>query len=64
MRNFDQAPTELFAGLMNIVFVNLVPPVDSQLEGVAVVLEWNPVWTVDLVRTFDGNVIRGCDHHF
>lgn len=64
MRNFNQVPTELSAGLMKVVTVHLVPSVDSQLERVAVVLEGNPVRTVDLMRTFDSNVVWCCDHHF
>lgn len=57
-------PTELSAGLPSVVFVKVFPSVDHQLEGVAVVLEGNPVWTIDLVRALDGNIIWRDDDHF
>lgn len=63
-RDLCLIPTQLSAGLLNVVFVKLFPSVDHQLEGVAVVLEGNPVWAVDLMRALDGNIIWCDGDHF
>lgn len=63
-RDLCLIPTQLSAGLLNVVFVNLFPSVDHQLEGVAVVLEGNPVWAVDLMRALDGDIIWCDGDHF
>lgn len=61
--NSCRIPTQLSARGLNVVLVDLLPSVDHQLEGVAVVLEGNPVGAVDLMRALDGNIIwRDGDH--
>lgn len=61
--NSCRIPTQLSARGLNVVLVDLLPTVDHQLEGVAVVLEGNPVGAVDLVRTLDGDIVWSDGDH-
>lgn len=53
--------TQFLARLKYLALVKLFPSGRCQLEGVAVVLEGDPVWSAALVRTVHSVVLMGGD---
>ena len=49
--------TKFFAGFLDLSMVKLVPSGGDQLEGVAVVLEGDPVGTINLMGALHSDIL-------
>lgn len=56
--------TDCLAGFLNVSLIILFPSGGDQLEGVAVVFEGDPVWTIGLMRALNANILWCCDDLF